>query len=539
MKFQISPRYLGLAVVILLGVLVIGYVLSTNPETSLPQTESNPDAAHQQVNISAVYMKIVNTGTSPQKLASATSAGIDLVSLYRNPSLETEESGLTLYPHQQVELTSETLFLMLYGVNDDLQVGDKLTVTLHFESGDVIDVDVPVQFEVSGNSAPAVQVMASFQVTNAYAVPTVFGSADDNMLTTGYDWHLPAGFPLPIVPADNPMSEEKFQLGRYLFYDKQLSGNSTQACATCHLQELAFTDGVAVPVGSTGKLLPRSSQSLVNVAYNPTYTWANPTLTRIERQVLIPMFGEFPVELGMTGYEDEILNRFREDGRYQDQFAQAFPDDADPFSIGNIQLALGTFVRGIISADSPYDRYVFDGDKSALSASAVRGMDLFFGERFECHHCHGGFNFSDSTVHAASVFIETPFHNTGLYNIDGAGAFPPNNQGVFAITGNTDDMGRFRAPSLRNIALTAPYMHDGSLATLADVLQFYADGGRVIASGAYAGDGRQNPHKSGFVAGFEIADQEVEDIIHFLESLTDESLTTNPRFSNPFRENAE
>ncbi len=537
MKFLSSMRYRLIFSIILVGLLVASYVLATrtNDEEDSPTSDSTPaDANHMQVNISAVYMSIINSGSAPQKLASASVENVDLVSLYRNPSLETDEAGLTLNPHVQVEMTSGTLFLMLYGVQNDLEIGNRVAVTLRFESGDAITLDVPVQFDAG--SGRNVQVIDTFQVINAYAVPTSFGTLDDNAVAGSFDWNLPAGFPLPIVPSHNPMTEEKFQLGRYLFYDARLSGNGTQSCSTCHLQARAFTDGLTVAVGSTGEFHPRNSQSLVNVAYNPTYTWANPTLTHIERQVLIPMFGEFPIELGMTGSEDEILNRFREDERYQEMFAVAFPDNEDPFTIGNMQYALATFVRGLISANSPYDQYVFEGDKSALSESAIRGMDLFFGERFECHHCHGGFNFSDSTVHAASVFIETPFHNTGLYNIDGEGGFPTNNRGVFEITGEPSDMGRFRAQSLRNIALTGPYMHDGSIKTLEEVIRFYADGGRVIEDGDNAGDGRTNPYKSGFVPGFDITDQEVDDLVNFLESLTDESVLTNPRFGDPFQE---
>lgn len=139
----------------------------------------------------------------------------------------------------------------------------------------------------------------------------------------GYEWTLPPGFPAPKVPDANPMSAEKVELGRYLFYDKRLSGNETQACASCHKQSFAFSDGLIVPLGSTGEQLKRNSMSLTNVAYNATYTWAHPELTTLEGQIPIPMFGEFPVELGITGNEDEILARFRDDSRYQTLFARA------------------------------------------------------------------------------------------------------------------------------------------------------------------------------------------------------------------------
>lgn len=351
---------------------------------------------------------------------------------------------------------------------------------------------------------------------------------------TDYEWNLPAGFPVPVVPEDNPMTAAKVELGRYLFYDTRLSGNNTMSCSSCHHQESAFSDGLTVPVGSTGETHVRNSQTLTNIAYNATYTWGNPILTEVEQQIVIPMFGEFPVEMGITGSEDEVLARLRDDAFYQAAFAAAFPDDVEPIIFHNVVQALSSFVRTMISGDSPYDRFVYGGDYEALSESALRGMDMFLSERFECHHCHGGFNFTLSTVHANTTFPERPFFNTGLYNIDGEGAYPRGNTGIYEITGNAEDMGRFRPPTLRNVELTAPYMHDGSIETLEEVLQFYADGGREIEAGEYAGDGRANPYKSGFVPGFEITEQEQEDLINFLLSLTDETFTTDPALSDPF-----
>ncbi len=354
--------------------------------------------------------------------------------------------------------------------------------------------------------------------------------ADEN---TAYDWQLPHGFPRPRVPQENPMRAEVVELGRYLFYDKRLSGNGAQSCESCHFQALAFSDGKATPVGSTGQMLDRNSPALVNVAYYATLTWANPVLTELERQVLVPMFAEFPVELGMAGREEDVLDRLRADERYSQLFAAAFPDDPEPVNLHNIVQALSAFIRSLISGDSPYDHYVA-GHTDALSASAQRGMELFFGEELECHHCHTGFNFSASTIHADSTFSAALFQNNGLYNLDSDGAYPRGNRGVYEITGNLEDMGRFRPPTLRNIALTAPYMHDGSIATLEEVVRHYMAGGRVIEQGPLAGDGRRNPHKNGLVSGFQISDQEIADLIAFLESLTDESFITNPRFADPF-----
>jgi cytochrome c peroxidase len=174
------------------------------------------------------------------------------------------------------------------------------------------------------------------------------------------------------------------------------------------------------------------------------------------------------------------------------------------------------------------------GDEAALSASALRGQDLFFSEELECFHCHGGFNFSDSVATETTNIIEVMFHNTGLYNLGGTGDYPPENTGLHALTGVPTDMGRFRAPSLRNIAKTAPYMHDGSIATLDEVLDHYAAGGRTIEEGPFAGVGADNPYKSEFVTGFSLTPDERADLLAFLESLTDETFLTDPRFASPF-----
>lgn len=357
---------------------------------------------------------------------------------------------------------------------------------------------------------------------------------DAGPVSTSFGWNLPAGIPLPIEPADNPMTEAKFQLGRHLFYDRRLSGNGTQSCSSCHRQSLAFTDGRALPVGSTGETLVRNAQSLVNNAYNATLTWANPSLVTLEQQIVIPLFTDDPVEHGIDdSNRDAVLQRLREEPVYAALFANAFPEDRDPFNYANVVRALASFVRGLNSFDSPFDHFQC-GDTSAISEAAKRGNILFNGERLECFHCHAGYNFTNSTADRTMTLIERPFHNTGLFNIGGTGAFPADNTGLFASTGIPTDMGKFRAPTLRNIAITAPYMHDGSMTTLEEVIRFYANGGRNITSGPHAGDGRLSPFKDTLTAGFTITDEEINDVIAFLESLTDTSFLTNPRYSNPW-----
>lgn len=360
----------------------------------------------------------------------------------------------------------------------------------------------------------------------------VEGAASDG--ESEYVWSLPKGFPRPVVPADNPMSDEKVALGRHLFYDKRLSQNGTQACASCHQQERAFSDGGAVAIGSTAEVHPRNSMSLTNVAYATTLTWANPLLFTLESQALVPMFGTEPVELGLNGHETELLARLRAVSRYGELFAAAYPGVADPFSVENVTRAIASFERTLISGNSPYDRYVYGRDEEALSEQARRGRVLFFSEKFECFHCHSGFNLQDSANFDGNHFPEARFHNTALYNIDGLGAYPTPNTGVHEITGLAADMGRFRAPTLRNVAATAPYMHDGSIATLAEVLDHYAAGGRTISDGPYAGNGSASPLKSNFMIGFTMTPEEESALLAFLESLTDTAFLSDERFSDPW-----
>jgi len=345
---------------------------------------------------------------------------------------------------------------------------------------------------------------------------------------------LPSGFPRPRVPADNPLTPEKVELGRFLFYDKRLSGNQTQSCGSCHVQAAAFTDGRGQALGSTGQLHPRGAMSLANVTYFSALTWANPLVRSLEEQALLPMFGETPVELGLAGKEDELLRRLAADSRYAELFAAAFPADSHPISLSNLTKALASFERTLVSGRSAYDRYVQDKQEEALSPPSRRGMDLFFGEKFECFHCHGGYAFMDSTVDVKSTFDEANFHNTGLYNLDGRGAYPSGNQGLYELSLKDKDRGRFRAPSLRNIAVTAPYMHDGSVATLEEALLHYASGGRKIAAGPAAGDGSLNPNKSLLVRAFDMNEQEKQDVLEFLRSLTDFEFLADPRFADPF-----
>lgn len=334
---------------------------------------------------------------------------------------------------------------------------------------------------------------------------------------------LPAYVPMFSIPEDNPLSKNKIKLGRYLFYDKRLSANQRSSCGSCHIQALAFTDGQARSLGTTGELHQRGAMSLANVAYASTLNWGNPLIKQLEIQALTPLFSENPIEMGMAGKEQLIIERLSNDEHIVDMFTEAFPLQENPITISNIVKAIASFERSLLSFNSPYDQYVA-GNSNALTASQKRGMRLFMGERLECFHCHGGPTFSDSLSHNNQLESEVAFHNTALYPHKSLQT--STHLGIAEITRDVKDVGKFKAPTLRNIAETAPYMHDGSMKTLEEVIEAYAQGGR-------AGD--EHPYKSMFVSGFILDQQERQDLLNFLHALSDEEFLTNPEHSDPFQ----
>ncbi len=350
--------------------------------------------------------------------------------------------------------------------------------------------------------------------------------------------HLPDHIALPAIPEFNPLTAEKIALGRALFYDTRLSGNQTQSCASCHLPELAFTDGVERSEGSTGQIHPRNSQSLANVAWFSQLTWASQSLITLEEQIHIPIRSDRPVELGVNDANaPEVLARFDDDPEIARLFAEAFPQSETGASFNKISFALASFLRTMTSFGSRADAFE-QGDRDALTAEEQLGLALFNGERLECFHCHSGPTLSTAYIDRNSDPASRPFmfFSNGLYNVGNTGDYPAGNQGLFEQTQNRRHRGLFRAPSLRNIALTAPYMHDGSIATLDEIVDHYAAGGRHLTEGPFAGDGRLNPNKSHFVRGFEITPTERAALIAFLESLTDDAFLTRPDLLPPGEE---
>lgn len=341
------------------------------------------------------------------------------------------------------------------------------------------------------------------------------------------------GTPPVETPADNRLTEAKVVLGRWLFYDRRLSFNNTVSCADCHRQQEGFADPRRFSVGATGEETRRNAMTLTNVAYNGRYMWANPAVKTLETQMMIPLLGEHPVEMGLSKDEDGVIGGLRADRRYGPLFVAAFPGDDDPVRLVNAVKAISSFVRTLVSFNSPFDRFLV-GDRDAISVDAQRGFALFRSERLGCVKCHEGHNFRMTPGHRTTRSDDSvAYHNTGLYNLEG-GAYPSRDRGLIDVSGDPADMGRFKAPTLRNIAVTAPYMHDGSIGTLDEVLDHYARGGRLVSTGPEAGDGRLNPGKSRFITGFAITPGEKRAVIAFLESLTDTTFLTNPLLANPF-----
>ena len=356
-----------------------------------------------------------------------------------------------------------------------------------------------------------------------------------------WKWNLPSYVPEPWVPADNPMSEAKFQLGRYLYYDKRLSSSGTYSCSTCHIQAFGFTSGTALPVGVNGDILPRSSMSPVNSAFNASYTWANPNLVTLERQAEVPLYGDQPAELGINSSNQwVILASLQADSKYQTMFADAFPSENNPINYANIIKAIACFERGLISFGSKYDQWL--QGKTSLTAAEYNGYLIFNSELGECYHCHSGFNFTNHVTYKGLFFVQKSYHNNGDYNLGAAvgnplanGNYPAPNWGLYTFTGIATDMGKFKVPTLRNIDVTAPYDIDGAVGTLQEVMDNYQRGGKLTLAGPNMGDGALNPYRDTLIGGMgALTVQNKADIIAFMKTLTDTGFLTNPRFGNPF-----
>ncbi len=340
------------------------------------------------------------------------------------------------------------------------------------------------------------------------------------LLIAAFVGGVPRLTPDTATPKTADSSQAIVELGRWLFYDRRLSVNDRIACATCHRQELGFSDGRAVSIGATGAPLRRNTPGLLNSGELTALTWANPQVRTLEEQIARALFAADPPEMGVAGNEQRVIDRLRADPDYRRRFAAAFPADDDPFTWERVIAALAAFTRSLQGRNTPYDRYMYHGETTALTESARRGMALFFSPGLACGHCHVDLVPPGRTV--------PPRWSDLAYVATGAGLSA--DRGLAEHTDAATDVYRFRVPPLRNVAVTAPYMHDGSLPTLDAVIRFYESGGRLGAGSEPERRAARHP----LVAGFVLSDDERRDLIAFLESLTDADVLQSPAIANPF-----
>lgn len=333
-------------------------------------------------------------------------------------------------------------------------------------------------------------------------------AADDPVPTGPYELRYPASFGGRFsIPADNPLTQEGVYLGRLLFYEPRLSKTGTVSCATCHQQARAFTDGLAFSTGVSGKPTRRNSMALVNLLWVRHFFWDGRS-TGLEAQTLIPL--THADEMGRK--PGEAARDLQKTALYPALFRRVF--GSDTITDARIGKAIAQFERTLISAQSPYDRYL--QGSYALTASEERGLRLFNtapdlkkGIRGgNCAHCHGG-----------PKLMQELFHNNGLDVM-------PADSGRQTVTNLALDRGRFRVPTLRNIALTAPYMHDGRFATLSAVIDHYSN--HVRENPALAPE--LVPASAG---GLGLTASDKKDLLAFLHLLTDSAFVNNPQFANP------
>jgi cytochrome c peroxidase len=305
---------------------------------------------------------------------------------------------------------------------------------------------------------------------------------------------LPNGFPQIEFPEDNEFTMARWELGKKLFFDPIMSADSTLSCANCHQPELAFSDDVPFSFGVENRIGTRNSPSLANIAYHPYFTREGGVPT-LEMQILVPIqeHNEFDFNIVL------IAERLVKDSFYVSMSRTAYDREPDHFVITR---ALACFERSLLSGYSPYDQYTNYDKTSALTTSEIRGMNLFFSNKTNCSKCHSGFNFSNYA-----------FENNGLYE-------EYEDDGRFRLTGEESDIALFKVQSLRNIEITAPYMHDGSMNSLEEVIEHYNFGGE------------NHPHKSELIQPLNLTEKEKSDLIQFLKSLTDETFTNNQLFTN-------
>ena len=296
---------------------------------------------------------------------------------------------------------------------------------------------------------------------------------------------IPNGFPDPVIPIDNQLTYERIKLGKRLFYDPILSKDGTISCESCHKQEFAFADNVAISAGVEGRLGFRNSMSLANISYQDALMREGGVPT-LEMQVLVPIQDHNEMDFNILS----VAEKLNLDSTYVNASIRAYNRIPDAYVITR---ALASFQRTMLSGDSDYD-------SNLLNEKEENGKELFFSDELACSSCH-----------ADILFTNQAFENNGLYEVY-------EDSGKYRLTNLQEDIGKFKVPSLRNIEITAPYMHNGSISTLEEVIEHYATGGK------------NHFNKSELITGFNITEEEKDNLVMFLKSLTDNNFTSNSFF---------
>jgi cytochrome c peroxidase len=307
-----------------------------------------------------------------------------------------------------------------------------------------------------------------------------------------YDLIIPPGFSQMLIPEDNLLTNARVLLGKQLFFDKRLSRDFSMSCASCHHPQLAFSEQLPISVGVNGTVGMRNSPTLANVGYL-TALFAEGGIPSLELQAIAPIIEEHELNLDFL----TLIERLESDEQYRRLFEIAYQS---PPTALTIVKAISSFERTLISGNSTYDQYTFQGNLNALTESQIRGKNLFFSDELACSSCHSGFLFTNQSK-----------QNIGLYDVY-------QDEGLARLTSNPDDIGKFKVPTLRNIEVTAPYMHNGSLATLEEVVEHFNTGGVGHAN------------QSDLVKPLNLNEQEKQDLVNFLKSLTDHTFLNNPEF---------
>jgi cytochrome c peroxidase len=338
--------------------------------------------------------------------------------------------------------------------------------------------------------------MKQDQITNSIKILTfitliLFCNCERVEESPKFQVDKPAHFPKIHSPKGNELTTERVALGRKLFYEKALSIDSTLSCATCHLQRLAFSDGKVKSLGVKNSLGARNAPALINLAYD-NFFFHDGGVTSLETQAMSPILNHAEMAFGIhkAGF------RLAENPIYQQLSQAAYNREMSAYVIVR---ALAAFERTLISGNTPFDAFFYKKDSTVLTKSQQQGLAIFNGKA-NCIQCHSGFNFTSFG-----------FANNGLYQIS-------KDKGRSRISLKSEDEGKFKIPTLRNIAMTSPYMHDGSLPTLESVIEHYNSGGK------------QHENQSEFVRKLNLMKQEKIDLVNFLHSLTDTTFLNNPRF---------